>query len=75
MKNNESNPAATKPVAAFERQQRQTPQTDAATSAQSMDQAPVAPASLAAAPGQQIVPGSDDAGHRSDYNIQCKGFV
>lgn len=60
MSTNASNPAATNPIAVSEPQQRP-PQTDVATPAQSMDQAPAAPASLAAAPGQQIVPGSDDA--------------
>ena len=60
MSTNASNPAATNPIAVSEPQQRP-PQTDAVISAQIMNQAPAAPASLAAAPGQQIVPGSDDA--------------
>ena len=57
---NESNPAATNTVAASDPQQW-TPQTDAATPAQDMGQAPSAAAPLATSSGQQIVPGSDDA--------------
>ena len=60
MCSNESNPAATTTVVASEPQQW-TPQTDAATPAQGMGQAPSAAAPLAASSGQQMVPGSDDA--------------